>query len=304
MPTKLVDLIHRYLPVAALSFAAIYLIHIDFGKIEVSLPAFILSLLVLLSLFFFRVYIWFLFLREIDRKITFNICIISRFRFILTKYIPGKLWLYLGAGSVQQKYTDINFVDGTVNAMSFQVVNNISGFLVGGLGLSIYLEGPLSVFCFLATSAAMIAFFYFLSQERKMLSLTRYAFLRKFVKGYTYNLPACSNIFILLLVQWVLLGISYYFFFKASHFNVDINVVFLQPLANNIGMISVFTPGGIGVREGFMVFYLNQLGFQLQEATLMAVMSRFWFLAVEIIAFFVGVIIERRLMRSKNATKR
>jgi len=188
-----------------------------------------------------------------------------------------------------------------MNAVSFQIINNLTGFLVGSAGLLIYLEGSYQgLGLFVIISVGIILFFLF-SNEREFVFLNwlqRLKLIKKPLNTFSYNLPACTDIFLLLLLQWIILGVSYFYFFKSAYFDVDLSVIFFQPLANNIGMISVFTPGGLGVREGFMVFYLSQLGFQLQEATLMAVISRFWFFLVEFIVFIISVVIEKNMMRA------
>ena len=303
MLKKAADYLYRYIPVIAFFFAIIYLVKIDIQNFEISLALFILSVLSLFALFLFRVYIWYLFLKKIDSNITFPVCIICRFKFLLAKYIPGKFWQHLGAGSVQEKYTKISLIDGTVNALSFQLINNLSGFLIGSFGVLGYLDHNLLYFYIFLLIFVFVILFYFFSRERKLVSLVRLRrikWLKTYIKAYTYNLPACADIFVLLLLQWLLLGVSYYLFFKAAYFNVDISTVFYQPLANNIGMIAIFAPGGLGVREGFMVFYLCGMGFNIEEATLMAIISRFWFFLVEVAAFAVGLMVEKRLIYPKN----
>lgn len=303
MLKKAADYIYRYIPIIAFFFAIIYLINIDIKNFKINLPLFILSVICLLSLFFFRVYIWFVFLRKFDPNITFSVCIVGRFKFILAKYIPGKFWQYLGAGLVQEKYTKISLIDGTVNAITFQLANSLSGFLIGSIGIVIYLEYTfIWLYIFLLIFVFTIIY-YFLLREREIVSfiwLQKIKYLKKYTKTFSYKLPACADIFLLLLLQWLLLGASYYLFFKAAFFNVGISTLFFQPLANNIGMIAIFAPGGLGVREGFMVFYLSRMGFHIEEAALMAIISRFWFFLVEAVAFAIGLIVEKNMIYSKT----
>ncbi|MEX0928342.1 MAG: hypothetical protein WD266_08950 [Balneolales bacterium] len=59
-------------------------------------------------------------------------------------------------------------------------------------------------------------------------------------------------------------------------------------LATNIGIIAIFAPGGLGVREAVIVGYLNYIGLSLAEATTISIASRLWFLAGEVFLFVTG----------------
>ena len=295
MVKKLLHIFYDYFPLIALFFGAIYLINLDIDKIRLRIGLFVLSLIGLFCLFLFRVFIWFVFLRKVDPSIDYRVCIVSRFRFILAKYIPGKFWHHIGAGAVQEKYTNQSFANGTFNAVAFQILNNISGFVVGGAGFVLLMNPPQKSFILLAIALVSVSVIFFFSKERKVLSGLPRLFAKKENRFTGYKIPDCRYVFILLLVQWVLLGFCYYLLFRSAYLNLPLHIVLLQPLANNIGMVSVFAPGGIGVREGFMVFYLTQLGLTLKTASMIAILSRFWFIIVEFLAFFAGFFVEKRM---------
>ena len=295
MLKKYLHIFYDYFPIIALLFGAIYLINLDIGKIKLNIGLFILSLVVLFCLFLFRAFIWYVFLKKVDPQIDYRVCIVSRFRFILAKYIPGKFWHYIGSGAVQEKYTNQSFANGTFNAVAFQILNNIAGFIVGGAGLVLLINPDQKTVFLPAIVLICIMAMFFFSKERKVLPGLQRFFSKKEYRLTGYKIPDCRYIFILLLAQWILLGCSYFLLFKSANLNLPFHIVLLQPLANNIGMVSVFAPGGIGVREGFMVFYLNQLGLTLETASMIAILSRFWFIIVEFFAFFVGFFVEKRM---------
>ena len=72
------------------------------------------------------------------------------------------------------------------------------------------------------------------------------------------------------------------------------------PLAGTLGIMAIIAPGGLGVREGVMVGYLNLAGLSLPEATTISITARLWFLIGEIFIFIVGIILDRHLKRRKR----
>jgi hypothetical protein len=56
----------------------------------------------------------------------------------------------------------------------------------------------------------------------------------------------------------------------------------------NIGFLAIFTPGGIGVREGVLVFLLSSI-FPLPVSTLISLLSRLWMTLGEVLCFFIAM---------------
>lgn len=292
------NLFYRIIPILAFLFGGIYLISLDFSDIKFDTGVFLLSIGLLWALFLFRVYIWYLYLIQLDLVINFNICIVSRFRFILTKYLPGKIWLHLGAGAVQKKYLGQNIAKGTLNAVVFQLINNLAGFFIGGAGLILLFKPEKKMILLSLIVLLLILILHLLSKQRKVRILRRIPFIKPDYKSFAFTIPKCRLIFLLLVFQWIILGSAYYILMLSTGIDVSIKIILLQPLANNLGMIAVFTPGGIGVREGFMIAYLTQFGLTVEKAGMLAILSRFWFVIVEFISFIFGLVVEAKLKKA------
>ena len=71
------------------------------------------------------------------------------------------------------------------------------------------------------------------------------------------------------------------------------------PLAVNLGIIVLFTPGGLGTREAVIVAYLSLMSIPIIEATNIAVVSRLWFLFGELFIFIIGWGAEKTLIKLK-----
>jgi uncharacterized membrane protein YbhN (UPF0104 family) len=59
------------------------------------------------------------------------------------------------------------------------------------------------------------------------------------------------------------------------------------------GILAIFLPGGIGVREGIMTAYLSALGIELELAITIATLSRLWFITGEVFIFLMALILKK-----------
>lgn len=68
-----------------------------------------------------------------------------------------------------------------------------------------------------------------------------------------------------------------------------------------LGLLAIIIPGGFGVREGIMVFYLVLLGIPLEIAGGIAVLARLWFIIGEIFIFLLAVGLNLFIKKGKAA---
>jgi uncharacterized membrane protein YbhN (UPF0104 family) len=96
------------------------------------------------------------------------------------------------------------------------------------------------------------------------------------------------------LISWGTWSVAFWFL-AASLVNgpLPVNIAFAFALGGSIGILSIFAPGGLGVREGILTAYLTLAGIAVQDATTIAVASRLWFLAGEIFIFFTALLLDR-----------
>ena len=100
------------------------------------------------------------------------------------------------------------------------------------------------------------------------------------------------KVFILTTFIWISWSLGFYFFI-ISFYDYDISVLigFTFSLAATLGMLTFLAPGGLGIREGLLVSFLTQFMFSFSEATTISILSRFWFLSIEIIIFLIGILL-------------
>jgi len=144
---------------------------------------------------------------------------------------------------------------------------------------------------FLIFSAIPALCFYFLEVKNYLLFFT---FLISFIVlpvvlhflslkyEIKLNLLVFFKIFFMFIILWILVGLSLFFFILS--FSKSINLFFtilIFPIAYNIGILSLISPAGIGVREGVMTFMLLKF-FDLDFSNKMSVLFRLFNLIIEL----------------------
>ena len=106
------------------------------------------------------------------------------------------------------------------------------------------------------------------------------------------NLNFKENLFftLLFMLAWGVYGVAFNIFIMSLTDSPLSNWPFLTSIfafSYIIGFLSIFVPGGLGVREGILVYYLSSY-FPLPVATLIALLSRLWMTAVELSGLLVA----------------
>jgi uncharacterized membrane protein YbhN (UPF0104 family) len=65
-----------------------------------------------------------------------------------------------------------------------------------------------------------------------------------------------------------------------------------------IGLLALFAPGGLGVREGVLAVLLEQLGLTDEAGSVIAVASRLWSIAAEVLVLGLALALRARSRRS------
>ena len=294
---KVVKNVINLLPIIAFIFFSIYLFYNDF-YLSINphdFASLIFSFILLIFVFTLKSFLWHRVLHRFQVKISFKVAFSSQFKSIMMKYIPGKIWVIIGRASIisQEGYS---FAYCSFISSFMQIITVISGLLVGLFG-TLYFE-----FLFLPSKISymllilLIILFLIFSREIIIPGMN-VRFIPKFIRQYTgFKIPPVADILILSIIHWILMGYAFLLFFQSIVFNIGWYPIFLQPLANNIGILSAFTPGGLGVREGIMISYLSLEEFSIPEATTISITARFWFCIGELFVFIIGLLIRKNTL--------
>ncbi len=209
----------------------------------------------------------------------------------LARFIPGSLWQYAGLAALGQQAGISPLAAAAAGA-----IGNIAFLATGVVFLVFTLPGqPGAVEAFIGVVAAALALagvFVFTgtasgARVRRWVAARAPAKLRPALElagqirpahaiAWTAGYAAC----------WVLLDASFIVFVTAF---VPGAAVHWRELAGTmaasylIGFITVFAPGGIGVREGAMLVFLAPL-ISLPAAVVVSVAQRVWFFVAEFLA--------------------
>jgi glycosyltransferase 2 family protein len=128
--------------------------------------------------------------------------------------------------------------------------------------------------------------------------------LKKETEPINVNWFQYCKIFSLNLLNWFILGIAF-FVFTNAFIDCGIDKLFLLTgiLATSVilGMISIFSPAGIGVRESLLILLLSYI-FEIEIAIVIALTSRLWFTFGELLSSILVVLLIKkgRVVQEEN----
>ena len=97
------------------------------------------------------------------------------------------------------------------------------------------------------------------------------------------------------LMTWGLWSVAFYLLAVGlTAHPINFMVGFAFTIGATLGLLVLFAPGGIGVREGVLFVFLVSSGLGAPESTTVAVSSRLWFLAGEFFIFVLGLSLTRK----------
>lgn len=227
----------------------------------------------------------------------FRDILIARGLSIFAKYIPGKIMNILGPTEYYYENCSTPRKTGIAINLQEQFTTLLTGIAIGIIGLLIsgnFLKQKLNygliVIFFLLTAVVFspiirIAIEYFFTLFKKKIELPEFN-----SKRIIQTLPY-------FILSWIFYCIAFSFFVNAL-IEYDIQYKFLIgtifATGGTLGVLALFAPGGIGVREGLLVGYMIMWGISETDATTIAVSSRLWFLIGECFIFLVGLFLNKK----------
>jgi uncharacterized membrane protein YbhN (UPF0104 family) len=290
---NLVSLVFKLLAIIAILFAALYLFRLD-ATTAIPKPDWFssaMSLLLLFVVFFIKAFIWHRLLIRFHIHIGFKNAFTSQSKSILLKYIPGKIWGLLGRANIVAGLGFSLEYCSFVSAFC-QFLMTATGLFIGMLGVILFEFFPIPPLAAFILLGILLAALLICSRENTIPSLTSNRLPGKIKDFSGKRIPPVADIILLSAIHWLFMGEAFLLFFKSLGYNPGLCPLLLQPLANNIGIISYFAPGGLGVREGVMIGYLAMAHIPLAGATSIALASRIWFFVAEAVTYALGYIIK------------
>jgi len=244
--------------------------------------------------------------QQVGVRVTHSVCIAAVGLSIFGKYVPGKLWANIGRAGYTARMTHTSFSELFGTSLSLQIVTVWSGLGIGLLGLA-FTGGTQPLF-FLSIGAWLVlgAVLVFSPSEPFLLRIAS----RLGVSLPQLKLLRISHIIRVLpwqLLTWGAWALGFYLLVESLQSDpMPWSVALAFPLAASLGIVAIFFPGGLGVREGVLAGCLTLHGMGLCEAAGVAVAARLWFIVGEVFIFGCGLVAHyvSNTNQSKNGVTR
>ncbi|MDD2889221.1 MAG: lysylphosphatidylglycerol synthase domain-containing protein [bacterium] len=207
----------------------------------------------------------------------------------LPKYIPGKVFGIASQIWLTKEEGKISGGKSGIGAILNMIVSILGGTILGCIILPFVLKDklPINIYFLLGVIPILFVMLY----PPVFLSVFNW-FLKIFKRGkitltLTYN--QILKLLFLQVVFWVLQSIAMFFLIRSFYL---IRPSFLIPLcgifsgASVIGLVSFFTPGGLGVREGILS-YLFSFFMPTSIGIVISIIMRLWGAIGELVFFLI-----------------
>lgn len=217
------------------------------------------------------------------------------------KYVPGKIWLYLGQIYLSQK------AQIPKGIALFSMLFLFGGYVLAGIVVFafslLFWEGfsPLLVAVFLLLSLCLF-WVLFSGRAWKFMSGVLGRISGRFkdtaipeqttMDGGIFRI---GQILMILLADWMIFGVAVYFLINSFHqIDVQHTIILCGIFAVSVlaGIVSFFVPAGLGVREGVQS-YLLSLFIPVSAAVLISLAMRVWMVLGETGCFLAALRIKQ-----------
>ncbi len=254
--------------------------------------ALILASLIFSFSYFIQIWVWYVITLKLGIALPFAETLTSWLYSQLGKYLPGKVWLLLGRfyfyESKGKSRREISI------ALYFEIATTLLGAgLLLGVSLLFIREIQLD---FLKGSFVWIGLFLILglfSLHPRILEKGFNWILFRFEKEpmiFPMAYPDVLWILFLCILTWAVEGIGFSLFVNAVFPVAGHQILFLTgalACSTMAGLLAIFAPSGLGVREGTLV-YLLSLMMPGAAAVIISILTRLWMTLIEI--GLIGVI--------------
>lgn len=247
---------------------------------------------------------WYVSLKTLDLHPPYISALKTYFISIMGKYIPGKVFMVISRMYLFKQYKKNHivllsfFIEQSLFLLSIIIFLALSTFWVPVNKISVIYEYKyIFVLLFVLIIVVLIPRnLYFLMNK---FSSAYNKLLKKDIDFKVIKKIKISNFYKIILIDilnWLILGLALFIFIN-SFFNVDLKNFFIfvniYAIASFIGLISVFAPSGIGVREGIMAFLFNYF-VSPEVALIIPIMARLWATCIEIMLFLMFLLLARK----------
>jgi uncharacterized membrane protein YbhN (UPF0104 family) len=247
---------------------------------------FILSTLLFAFSYFIQIWAWYLITLKLKIALSPLETLKTWFTSQWGKYLPGKIWLLLGRFTY---YESKGKSKKSISvALYFEMVTMmVAAGLIFLAALLLFKEiGPFYsgiqsgwlIFLFLLGFASL--------HPRVLEKILNWTLVQSKREPTSLSISYLDILWVLFIciVSWVVGGIGFYLFVDSVYPVSSKYILFLTgalAISSTLGLIAIFAPGGLGVREGVLVYLLSTM-MPAPIAVIISVLTRLWMTLIEI----------------------
>jgi uncharacterized membrane protein YbhN (UPF0104 family) len=246
----------------------------------------LLSTLIFVFSYFIQIWAWYLITLKLKIAISFRETLEGWFYSQLGKYLPGKVWILLGriyyyesrgkskksiSVALYFEMVTIIVAAGLVFLAALIFFREIWPFYSWRLSGWLVFLFLLSFICLYPRVLQKILNWVLVQLKREPISLS-------------ISYPDILWILFVCLVSWLVGGVGFYFFVDSVYPMAPQYILFLTGalgISSTLGLIAVFAPSGLGVREGALVYLLSFM-MATPVAVIISILTRIWLTLIEI----------------------
>ncbi len=257
-----------------------------------------LSAFFILLMFFLTAYLYHIIIRQSGARLDFKKVAIVRLLCEIGKYVPGKVWVVLGRFYFFKRY-GISKAQVLVSIAVEMLAMTLAGFFAFALTLPFWrdISGLHSLFAFLAVIPLLLAAIHPKVINFGLMLIEK--IFKKNVMRIGIGYVGMAKNILLYMGYWLAYGLGVALFIHSAYplgTMGIVQVIGIHAISWVIGYVTLFAPGGIGVREGIMAYMLSLI-MPAPLAIIFAIGTRLWITAIEAVVILFSFMVSRSALR-------
>jgi len=265
---------------------------------------FILSTLIFAFSYFIQIWAWYLITLKLEIALSPSETLKTWFYSQLGKYLPGKIWLLLG------RFYFYESRGKSKKAISIALyLETVTIIMAAGLIFlaALIFHREIRLFYSWRHPGWLVLLFllgFIFLHPRVLQKILNWALIHFKREPVSLSISYSDVLWILFvcIISWVIGGVGFYLFVDSVYPVAPQYILFLTgalAISSTLGLIAIFAPSGLGVREGALV-YLLSLMMAAPVAVLISILTRIWMTLIEIGLIGVVYLIDRFPNRSER----
>jgi uncharacterized membrane protein YbhN (UPF0104 family) len=260
----------------------------------------ILSTLIFVFSYFIQIWAWYLITLKLKIALSPSDTLKSWLNSQLGKYLPGKIWLLLG------RFYFYESRGKSKKAISIALyLETVTIIMAAGLIFlaALIFHREIRLFYSWRHPGWLVLLFllgFIFLHPRVLQKILNWALIHFKREPVSLSISYSDILWILLvcIVSWVSGGVGFYLFVDSVYPVGPQYILFLTgalAISSTLGLVAIFAPSGLGVREGVLV-YLLLLMMPPPVAVIISILTRIWMTLIEI--GLIGIIYFTSLFKS------